>query len=227
MTEQVKQDLKGHFYLITGATQGLGRAIGMALAQRGAHIVAFAKTQQKLEALSDAYAVAGLPLPILQAYDLCTLTHAQAQHFAESLSMVTPVLHGLYHCAANPVSLTPCAYYPSTQWAEVLHLHLTAPFFLTQALWPLLSKAPKSRVVIAHDKVTEGEIPFWGAYAAAKAGLVQVMQCWASESTHSSVHFEIHELEPFRTELRRRLYPGHALSHWPEVSDAVSKVLAD
>src|SRR5580658_1925825 len=53
------QELSGLIALVTGATRGIGRALAVALARAGAHVVATGRTQGALEELDDAVRAAG------------------------------------------------------------------------------------------------------------------------------------------------------------------------
>src|SRR4026209_1920144 len=52
-------DLKGRVALVTGASRGIGRAMALALARHGGHVVALARTTGGLEELDDDIKKAG------------------------------------------------------------------------------------------------------------------------------------------------------------------------
>src|SRR4051812_44600930 len=75
--------LGGKVILITGAAGGLGRALSLACARRGATVVIHGRTVRKLEALYDEIKDAGHPEPIILPMDLAT---AHAEDFANVAS---------------------------------------------------------------------------------------------------------------------------------------------
>ena len=50
---------EGRIAVVTGASRGIGRAVALALAGEGAHVVAVARTQGALEELDDELRAAG------------------------------------------------------------------------------------------------------------------------------------------------------------------------
>ena len=52
-------DLQGHVALVTGASQGIGRACALELASRGATVALAARNEQKLAEVSSEIAAAG------------------------------------------------------------------------------------------------------------------------------------------------------------------------
>ena len=51
--------LENRVALVTGASRGIGRAVALELARRGAHVIALARTQGGLEELDDSIRAMG------------------------------------------------------------------------------------------------------------------------------------------------------------------------
>src|SRR5213083_1765966 len=86
--------------LVTGAGQGLGRAVAMEAARCGATVALLGRKQTKLESTYDAIAAAGRAEPALIPMDLATAGNAEYESLAQLLRRDLGRLDALVHCAA-------------------------------------------------------------------------------------------------------------------------------
>jgi NAD(P)-dependent dehydrogenase (short-subunit alcohol dehydrogenase family) len=201
--------LRERTVLVTGASDGLGRAVALACAAHGATVVLVGRTQAKLEAVYDAIADAGHPEPAVAPLDFA---EAEPEHFRALAGLVDGELgrlDGVVHAAAFLGSLTPIAHYDPALWARVLRVDLTAPFLLTQVCLPLLRRADDASVVFTTCDVGRRGRAYWGAYGVAKFGLEGLMQELAAEcEANTPIRANSLDPGPLRTRLRRLAYPG-------------------
>jgi NAD(P)-dependent dehydrogenase (short-subunit alcohol dehydrogenase family) len=177
--------LAGRVILVTGAGQGLGRAVALACAAHGATVALLGRRQEKLEATYDTIAKAGGPEPALVPLDLAAAASAEYEALAGLVRRDLLRLDGIVHCASHFVPLGPLGEQTLEQWMELLRVNLAAPFALTRACLPLLSAAPDPAVVFTGE--THGAHPraYWGGFAVAKSGLSTLAAIWADELEHA------------------------------------------
>ena len=201
--------LAGRVILVTGAGQGLGRAVALACAAHGATVALLGRKQEKLEATYDAIASSGGAEPALVPLDLATAGDAEFEGLAQLLRRDLKSLHGIAHCAAHFTPLTPLANQPLEQWLAFLRVNLAAPFALTRACLPLLAAAEGSSVVFTGE--THGVHPraYWGGFAVSKAGLSTLAAIWADELERQG-HPRMNVLVPgpIASPQRARSHPG-------------------
>jgi len=173
--------LRDRVILVTGAGQGLGRAVALSCAAHGATVALLGRKQDKLEATYDAIVEAGHGEPALVPLDLATAGEAEFDGLANLLKRDLKGLSGIAHCASHFIPLRPLADHTWEQWNLLLRVNLTAPFALTRACLPLLARKPGSSVVFTGE--THGDEPkaFWGGFAVAKAGLAALATVWGDE----------------------------------------------
>ena len=200
--------LKDRVILVTGAGDGIGRAVALGCAAHGATVVLLGKTVSKLEAVYDAIEKAGGPQPAIYPMSLEGATPLDHDQLALTLEGELKRLDGLVHCAALMPYLSRLKDYEVEDWMKVMQANLNAPFMLTQALLPLLQRAPDASVVFTGDAVGIEARPFWGAYGVSKAGVDSMARIWAQELESTPVRVNLLEPGPTRTALRRRAYPA-------------------
>ena len=202
--------LKDRVVLVTGAGDGIGRAVAIECAKVGATVVLLGRTQKKLEATYDAIEALGAPRPAILTLDLGATTVPEFGGVAASLAQEYGRLDGLAHVAGVLGARTPLDQYDSKVWSQVLAVNLTAPFLLTQALLPLLRQSHDPAIVFTSSGVGRKGRAFWGAYAASKFAIEGLMQVWADECSGVSRPIRINALNPgpTRTAMRLEAYPG-------------------
>ena len=202
-------ELAGRVIGITGASDGLGRAVALACAQHGANVVLIGRSEQKLEAVHGAIAALGAPEAAIGILDLERALAADYDRLAAAVGERYGRLDGLLHNAGLLGTLAPIEHYDVPTWCRVLHVNLTAAFALTQVLLPALKKSADASVVFTSSSVGRRGRAYWGAYAVAKFALEGLAQVLADELQGTSA-IRVNTLNPgrARTAMRRQAYPA-------------------
>lgn len=195
--------------LVTGAAEGIGRAVAIACAGAGATVVLSEPSEADVAEVYDLIQAAGGPEPAILPLSLERATEQDFIAAADLLGGTFGRLDGLVHCAAFAPFLSRIDDYEPGEWERVIRINLTAPFLLTQACMPLLRASADASVIFTADRVGRQGLAYWGAYAAAKFGIEGLMQVLAAE-TRDSGSIRVNSLDPgiLRTALRARLYPA-------------------
>ena len=199
--------LSGQVALVTGASRGIGAAVAVELARRGAQCVLVARTQGGLEETDDAIrAAGGLP---------ATLLPLDLQRRAQDVDMLGPSIVArfgrldiLVHAAGVLPKLTPVAHIQPRDWEESVAVNLSAGWRLIRTCDPPLRAAPAGRAVVLTDAVAAAPAAYWGLYGAAKAGLEHLVRCWAAEVASTPLRVMLADPGPVATALRGNAFPG-------------------
>ena len=218
--------LKDRVILVTGAGDGIGRAVARRLAGHGATTVLLGRTIRKLEQVYDDIERAGGPKPAIYPMNLEGATPKDYADLARVLDTEFGRLDGLLHNAALFEGLTPIANYDIELWYRILQVNLNAPFLLTQAVLGLLNHSADASVVFTADRVGDEGRAYWGAYAVAKGGAQTLMKLLASE-LEANTPIRVNSIEPgrVRTELTMRAYPGRDPAEWAKPEDILATYL--
>jgi len=177
MTVDVRR-LVGRVALVTGASRGIGAAVARRFAQEGAELVLVARTVGGLEEADDAARAAGskatlVPLDLRDFEAIDRLGASLYERFGR-----VDVFVGN---AAMLGSLSPVHHITPVDWQQTIDLNLTANWRLIRSLDPLLRQSPAGRAIFVTADVGSLPKPFWGAYAASKAGMIGLVQVIAAE----------------------------------------------
>ena len=143
----------GKTILVTGASEGIGRAASLAYAVwRGSALLS--RNEERLEALYDEIVALGARA--------CITSHGSSQSdprrlvtLAGSLSEALPKLDGLLHNASLLGDRKPIAQTRAATWHDVMQVNVNAGFMLTQTLLPLSDQAPSASIVFTSSGVVE------------------------------------------------------------------------
>jgi NAD(P)-dependent dehydrogenase (short-subunit alcohol dehydrogenase family) len=201
--------LQGRVILVTGAGQGLGRAVALDAADHGATVALLGRKLEKLESTYDAIGAAGGPEPALIPLDLAAAGTAEFEALANLVRRDLKRLDGIVHCASHFVPLGPLANQTLEQWTTLLKVNLAAPFALTRACLPLLAAAPDSSVVFTGETHGAHPLAYWGGFAVSKAGLTTLAAIWGEELAHKGKpRMNVLIPGPMGTPQRAQSHPG-------------------
>ena len=165
--------LKGRSALITGGSRGIGRMIAEGFLRAGARVYISARKADACDATADELSVIGpcvsLPADVSTQGGVQQLVAAYQQH-EKSLDILVN--------NAGAAWGAPYEVFPESGWDKVVDLNLKAPFFLTQALTPLLKRAATDHLakvihIASIDGVSVNPQETY-SYAASKAGLIHL-----------------------------------------------------
>ncbi len=216
----------GRVIVVTGAGDGIGRAVALALAAQGATVGLLGKTQRKLERTYDEIELAGHPRPALLPFNLETAGAPEYDALHEALEREFGRLDGLAHVAGILGTRSPIDHFDVPTWCKVLHVNLTAAFILTQSLLPLLRKSNDAAILFTSSGVGRQGRAHWGAYSVSKFGVEGLMQVLAHESAETT-RIRVNSLNPgpVRTAMRQQAYPGEVPGRSPEPAAIVNPFL--
>jgi NAD(P)-dependent dehydrogenase (short-subunit alcohol dehydrogenase family) len=197
--------LDGQVILVTGATGGFGKAVSMALARHGATVILLARNLRLVEALYDEIEQAGGPTPAIYPMNLEGATEHDYAELANNLESQLGRLDGMIHCAAILGAPTVFAQSDVATWYQVHQVNLHAPYLLTRACLPLLTRAPRASLLFMTDDKTGA---YWDAYQVSKQGLAAMAGLMAREYEGSNLHVNCFNPGKTRTGLQIRAYPA-------------------
>lgn len=211
MTEQ---RLEGRLALVTGASKGIGAAVAKALAAEGAHVIAVARSQKGLEALDDEIRAATgqgatlLPMDLREGEKIDQMAYAIAERWGKLDILVANagVLGGL----------TPVAHMQPKTFDQIIATNLTANWRLIRGVDPLLRVAEAGRALVVSAPEADGAQPYYGPYAASKAGLEALVRSWAAETAQTKLRINLIDPGPVATHLRALAFPGEPAGTQPE-----------
>lgn len=204
-----KDLLKGRVILVTGAGDGIGRAVSKGLAAHRATVVLLGKTVKKLEGVYDEILAAGGPKPGIYPMDLMGARYKDYEDLVGALDKEYGKLDGLLHNAGILGERAPIEHHEVHVWQQVLQVNLTAPFMLTKACLELLYKSPDASVVFVSSGVARKPRAYWGAYSVSKAG-IEALSATLADETEFRKTLRVNSINPgpVKTEMRRLAFPA-------------------
>ena len=176
-------DLRGKTALVTGASQGIGRAIALALAQSGARVAVAARNAEKLKSVAGEIAAAGgealaIPMNVAEAEQV-------KAGFREALDKF-----GRLDILVNNAALTRDALavrMKPEDWDAVLRTNLTGAHLCAQQALGAMLRQRSGRIINVTSVVAETGNAGQANYVAAKAGLIGLTRALAVEVASRSI----------------------------------------
>ena len=201
--------LKDRIILITGASDGIGRALAVHAAKLGARVILHGRNTAKLEDVYDEIeSIEAAPRPSIAVLDLATADGDAYESLGAGIRQEFGRLDGLVHNAGILGQRLSIEQYEASEWQRVLHVNLTAPFVLTQLLLPHLRESDEPSIIFTSSGVGRIGKAFWGAYSVSKFGTESLSQIIADENRHTALRCNCINPGPVRTKMRLEAYPA-------------------
>jgi NAD(P)-dependent dehydrogenase (short-subunit alcohol dehydrogenase family) len=200
--------------VITGASQGLGRALAHELAAHGWALVLDARHERALrDAVRD---LPGGPHPAI-AGDVADPGHRRdLVEVAAELGGAAALVNNASTLGASP--LPRLADLDAETYLRLLEVNLVAPVALAAALLPQL-RGHRGVVVNVTSDASVEPYESWGGYGSSKAGLDHATRVLAAEEPA----LRVYAVDPgdMRTQLHQDAFPGEDISDRPDPAVAV------
>ncbi|NCF52131.1 YciK family oxidoreductase [Gammaproteobacteria bacterium] len=201
--------LRDRIVLITGASDGIGRALALRAARLGAQIILHGRNVQKLEKVYDEIEALDRGVrPSIAVVDLASADSDAYRDLAEMLLKEFGRLDGLVHNASILGDRFSIEQYDASTWQRVMHVNVTAAFALTQVCLPLLHQSDDPSIIFTSSGVGRTGRAFWGAYAVSKFATEGLSQVLADEHRHGKLRVNCVNPGATRTNMRLAAYPG-------------------
>ena len=194
--------LKDKVALITGASQGLGRALALAFAREGARVVVNARSEDSVRPVAGEVEDVGgevlaVAADVSKGADVERLVGESVDRFGKIDVLVNNA--GLL---GPRVAIED---YPEDEWRRIIDANLTGPFLVSKAAIPYLSDEASIINVVSGVSV-EGRAE-WGAYSVSKFGVEGLNQILAAELAERGVRVNAVDPGGMRTDMRAAAYP--------------------
>jgi NAD(P)-dependent dehydrogenase (short-subunit alcohol dehydrogenase family) len=198
--------LKDRIALVTGASRGIGRAVALAFAREGAHVLLLARDRKALAEVDDAIRAEGgkatlIPLDLTDGKAIDALGPTLYERFGR--------LDILVGNAGILGRLSPLTHIPSEHWEKVLAVNLTANWRLIRTLDPLLRRSDAGRVIfVTSSGVADEARAYWAPYSVSKIALETLAKTYADETRDSAIRVNLVHPGATATRMRAEAYPG-------------------
>ena len=171
--------LKGRTALVTGGSRGIGKMIAAGFIEAGARVIISARKSAACDATAKELGSNCISMPC----DVSTVEGCR--ELAARIAKSEPKLDILVN-NAGAAWAAPLDEFPESGWDKVMNLNLKSPFFLTQALKPLLkttaSEAHPAKIIniASIDGITLNPLDTY-SYHASKSALIYLTRRLAAE----------------------------------------------
>ena len=194
---------------VTGATGGVGKAVFMELATRGARIFATSRSQLKLDTIAkdanDSGAVIRAVAADLTSFaQIESLTDAAAEWFESRIDVVINNAGIGYHCPVSNIR--------ANEAAEVMAINALAPIMITTHFLPALRRSAAPKIINISSFLGSKPIPLTATYTASKHALNGFSKVLRLEESKSNISITLIEPGAIDTAFIQRTHDPEAIN---------------
>ncbi len=209
--------------VITGATDGIGKALAISCAKYGAELLLISKNEKKLRELVQELENISDSKHYYYAIDFSMAGETDYIKFAEYLVEQNKPIDSLILNAGYMEALQGIRNFPLESWLRTITVNQHSPFMLAKCCIPLLEKSADPSIIFSTHDCSKA---YWGAYGAAKSAQLGMMKILASElDGDKPIRVNGIDPSPVRTKLRLTNFPGINPENFATPEEVISPYL--
>lgn len=198
--------MKNKVVMITGASKGLGRALTLAFAEKGAKLAICSRTTDSLNTVKEeaeklGAEVLAVTADISKARDverfvaLAEEAYGQLDVLINNASMLGP--------SPMPLLLD----YPEDDFAEVLRVNAVSTFSVTRRVLPGMLQRNIGSIINVTSEAGHVGYAGWGAYGISKFAVEGLTQTWADELSETNIRVNMVDPGEMDTDMHQLAVP--------------------
>lgn len=183
--------LEGTVSLVTGGGRGIGRASALALARAGAAVAVAARSLDQVEGVAEEIrAEGGRALALQVDVTVADQVHAMVKQTVAEFGG----LHVMLCNAGGGLTSGRLIDSDADEWTHTITLNLDSVFHCAQAALPVMSEQRSGKILVMGSGTGHTPTPGSSAYAAAKAGVSQLVRVLSQEVWRDGI--DVNEIVP-------------------------------
>lgn len=196
--------LRGKVALITGGTQGIGKATLLRFAQDGARVAFCARGEEIGKRLEKEIGEKNqeaifFPLDIACEKDVLKMIEVLDKRWGK--------IDILLNNAGFLGPMSSIENYPGADWEEVIRINVNGTFFVSRSVLAVMKRRNQGQMVFITSSVGRKGRALWGGYAVSKFAMEGLMQTIADETTGTGIRVMALNPSGTRTAMRAAAYP--------------------
>lgn len=218
-------ELNGRSILITGGSRGLGRALALGLAARGAKVVLVARRQAELDqAVGEIRKNGGIAFGVVADVGDKESIYPIVGQAAALAGPIDVLINNASTLGPVPLRLIPDT--DCEDFERALQVNAVGPFRLIKAVVGSMVLRQTGVIVnISSDAAVEA-YPSWGVYGASKAALDHLTRIGAAELAETSVRFLSVDPGEMNTQMHADAMPAADPDSLPDPAVVAEKIIA-
>jgi len=199
MTLAGKYSLAEKSAVVTGAGNGIGRAIALAFAEAGANVACVDLDKTAAEATAKAIGKAAIAVA-------CDVSNeAQVEATAKTILATYPAVHILLNGAAGNDPNGSVLELTLADWNKVFGINVAGAFLMSRAILPAMIRAGGGSIIHIASQMGSVGAPRRAAYCTSKGALIQLARAMATD--HAAQNIRVNTLSPGAVETERLVKP--------------------
>jgi len=186
--------LKGINALVTGSSQGLGKAIAQHFLREGANLMLCARSQESLQTTCQELAAQAAPGQIVEAQTCDVSSEQDVAHLVAGALKKLGSVEVLVNNAGIYGPMGPTESVDWKAWKRSIEINLYGVLLPSRLLIPHFKQARRGKIIFLSGGGATNPLPNISSYAASKAAVVRLMETLAMEL--KPFHVDVNAIAP-------------------------------